>query len=154
MALKLIVVTPEKKVVDAEADQVELPGQLGYLGILPGHAPLISLLATGVLTYGSAGAEKSLAISAGFVEVQNDTVSVLADLAEEPAQIDVAAAEKDRAKAEEDLKTASRETLDEIRAHLALAEARLAVAQRGGAIAISGVHAAGDVGSVAASGGS
>jgi F-type H+-transporting ATPase subunit epsilon len=128
MALQLIVVTPEKKVVEAEVDQVELPGQLGYLGILPGHAPLISLLTTGVLTYRSGGSEKSLAISAGFVEVAADAVSVLADLAEEPGQIDVAAAERDRAAAEEELKTASRETLEEIRTRLGLAQARLAVA--------------------------
>jgi F-type H+-transporting ATPase subunit epsilon len=154
MALKLVVVTPERKVVETETDQVELPGQLGYLGILPGHAPLISLLKTGVLTYRSAGGEKPLAISSGFVEVLEDSVSVLADLAEEPSEIDAAAAEKARATAEEDLKTASRETLDEIRARLALAEARLAVAQRGRATAISGVPAAGHVGSVAASGGS
>ena len=130
MALKLIVVTPERKVVDTEADQVELPGQLGYLGILPGHAPLISLLTTGVLTYGRAGAEKSLAISSGFVEVNSDVVSVLADLAEEPAEIDVASAEKDRAAAEEDLKTASRETLEDIRTRLELAQARLAVGKK------------------------
>ena len=129
MALKLIVVTPEKKVVDTEVDYVELPGQLGYLGILPGHAPLISLLTTGVLTYRNARGEKSLAISSGFVEVANDAVSVLADLAEEPAEIDVAAAEKDRASAEEELKTASRETLDEIRSRLELAQARLTVAK-------------------------
>lgn len=128
MALKLVVVTPEKKVVDTEVDQVELPGQLGYLGILPGHAPLISLLTTGVLTYKNAGGERSLAISSGFVEVASDSVSVLADLAEEPSRIDVAAAETDRARAEEELKTASRETLDEIRARLELAQARLAVA--------------------------
>ena len=131
MALKLIVVTPERKVVDTEADQVELPGQLGYLGILPGHAPLISLLTTGVLTYKRAAREKSLALSAGFVEVANDAVSVLADLAEEPAEIDVPSAESDRARAEEELKTASRESLDEIRARLELAEARLAVARKG-----------------------
>ncbi len=130
MALKLVVVTPEKKVVDTEADEVELPGQLGYLGILPGHAPLISLLTTGVLTYRVAGGEKSLAVSSGFVEVADDTVSVLADLAEEPAAIDAAAAESDRARAEEDLKTASRETLEEIRSRLELAQARLAVAKK------------------------
>jgi len=128
MALKLIVVTPEKKVVEAEVDYVELPGQLGYLGILPGHAPLISLLTTGVLTYKSGGGEKSLAISAGFVQVAGDAVSVLADLAEEPGQIDVGASEKERATAEEELKTASRETLEEIRTRLELAQARLAVA--------------------------
>jgi len=129
MSLKLIVVTPEKKVVDTEVDYAELPGQLGYLGILPGHAPLISLLTTGILSYRNAGGEKSLAISSGFVEVANDAVSVLADLAEEPIRIDVAAAEKDRARAEEELKTASRETLDEIRGRLELAQARLAVAR-------------------------
>jgi F-type H+-transporting ATPase subunit epsilon len=131
MPLKLIVVTPEKKVVDrSDVDLVELPGQLGYLGILPGHAPLISLLTTGVLTYRSGGRDSSLALSSGFVEVANDAVSVLADLAEEPSQIDVAQSEEDRARAEEDLKTASRETLDEIRSRLELAQARLAVARR------------------------
>src|SRR5512141_867306 len=102
MALQLIVVTPEKKVVEAEVDQVELPGQLGYLGILPGHAPLISLLTTGVLTYRSGGSEKSLAISAGFVEVAGDSVSVLADLAEEPGEINVEATERDRSRAQEE----------------------------------------------------
>ena len=129
MALKLVVVTPEKKVVETETDQVEVPGELGYLGILPGHAPLISLLKTGVLKYrDSRGAEKSLAIAAGFMEVSNDVVSVLADLAEEPAEIDAARSEKDRAAAEEELKTASRETLEDIRSRLELAQARLAVA--------------------------
>jgi F-type H+-transporting ATPase subunit epsilon len=130
MALKLAVVTPERKVVDADVDQVELPGQLGYLGILPGHAPLIGLLTTGVLTYRNAGGEKSLAISSGFVEVVNDTVSVLADLAEEPSEIDAGAAENERARAEEEMKSASRETLEEIRSRLDLAQARLAVAKR------------------------
>jgi F-type H+-transporting ATPase subunit epsilon len=129
MALKLVVVTPERKVVETNTDQVELPGQLGYLGILPGHAPLISLLTTGVLSYRTGGAEKSLAISAGFVEVASDSVSVLADLAEEPGEINADAAEKDRSRAQEELKTASRETLDEIRSRLGLAEARLVVAR-------------------------
>ena len=128
--MKLVVVTPEKKVVDTDAEQVELPGELGYLGILPGHAPLISLLTTGVLTYRAAGGEKSLAISTGFVEVAGDSVSVLADLAEEPGEVDVAGAEKDRARAEEELKTASRETLDAIRARLELAQARMTVARK------------------------
>ena len=128
MPLKLVVVTPERKLVETETEQVEVPGELGYLGILPGHAPLISLLKTGVLKYRDGRGEKSLAISAGFMEVSNDTVSVLADLAEEPADIDAARAERDRASAEEELKTASRETLEEIRTRLELAQARLAVA--------------------------
>jgi F-type H+-transporting ATPase subunit epsilon len=128
MPLKLVVVTPEKKVVDTVTDQVEVPGELGYLGILPGHAPLISLLKIGVLKYRASGGEKALAISTGFVEVAGDAVSVLADVAEEPGEVDVAAAEKERARAEEELKTASRETLDTIRARLELAQARIAVA--------------------------
>ncbi len=127
--LKLLVVTPEKKVVEAEVGEVELPGELGYLGILPGHTPLITLLKTGVLTYRNGGAAKSFAISSGFAEISNDRVSVLADLAEEPAQIDAAAADRERAKAEEELKTASAETLDGIRGRLQLAQARLAVAR-------------------------
>jgi F-type H+-transporting ATPase subunit epsilon len=130
VALKLVVVTPEKKVVETETESVEVPGELGYLGILPGHAPLISLLKTGMLKYRDSRGEKALAISAGFVEVSNDTVSVLADLAEEPSEIDRAKAEKDRAQAEEELKTASRETLEEIRSRLELAQARLAVAAK------------------------
>src|SRR5713101_4141637 len=125
MALKLIVVTPERKAVETEAEQVQMPGALGYLGILPGHAPLITQLATGVLSYRSGGAEKRLAVSAGFAEVANDTVTVLADLAEEPSQIDAAAAQKDRARAEADLQAATPETLEEIRTRVALAEARL-----------------------------
>lgn len=128
--LKLIVVTPERKAADSEADEVQLPGELGYLGILPGHTPLITLLKTGVLTYRNAGTEKSLVISSGFAEIANDIVSVLADLAEEPSEVSVSRAEEERARAEEEMKTASGETLDEIRSRLELASARLAVARR------------------------
>ena len=89
MKLKLRVVTPIKTVVDSEADEVELPGELGYLGILPGHTPLITVLKTGVLAYRNGGAERTLAISAGFAEIANDVVTVLADRAEEPSDVDV-----------------------------------------------------------------
>ncbi len=132
MKLKLLVVTPEKKVVEAEADSVELPGELGYLGILPGHTPLITLLKTGVLSYRDGGGVEAFALSSGFAEVAGDRVSVLADLAEGPGQIDAATAERDRSEAEEALKTATRESVEELRARLALAEARLAVARRAG----------------------
>ncbi|HEX5135149.1 MAG TPA: ATP synthase F1 subunit epsilon [Thermoanaerobaculia bacterium] len=131
MKLKLQVVTPTKTVVTTEADSVELPGELGYLGILPGHTPLITVLKTGVLTYRNGGEDRSLAISAGFAEIANDAVTVLADGAYEPGEVDVAAAERERSLAEEELKTAGRETLDEIRSRLELAQARLAIARRG-----------------------
>jgi F-type H+-transporting ATPase subunit epsilon len=131
MKLKLQVVTPTRTVVATEADSVELPGELGYLGILPGHTPLITVLKTGVLTYRAGADERSVAISAGFAEIANDAVTVLADQAEEPGEVDVAAAERERSKAEEELKTAGREALDEVRSRLELAEARLAIAKKG-----------------------
>lgn len=131
MRLKLQVVTPTRTVVATEADSVELPGELGYLGILPGHTPLITVLKTGVLTYRAGADERSVAISAGFAEIANDMVTVLADQAEEPGEVDVSAAERERSKAEEELKTAGRESLDEVRSRLALAEARLSIAKKG-----------------------
>lgn len=129
-ALQLLVVTPERKIVEAEADEVELPGSQGYLGILPGHAPLITLLGTGVLTFKRAGSSQAYAVSAGFAEVSNDRVSVLADSAEGAGEIDAAAAERERAKAEDEMKTAGVDTLDAIRARLELSQARLAVSRR------------------------
>ncbi len=127
--LKLIVVTPESTAASTEAAEVQLPGELGYIGILPGHAPLITLLKTGVLSYRNGGVEAAFALSVGFAEISNDTVTVLADLAEGKEQIDSAQAERDRARAEEGLKTANRETMPQIRGELELAQARLAVAQ-------------------------
>lgn len=130
MALQLLVVTPERKVVETEADEVELPGAEGYLGILPGHTALITLLKTGVLSFRRAGRSQAFAVSSGFAEIVNDRVSVLADLAEGSAEIDTAAAERERAKAEEEMKTAGVDTLDGIRERFELAEARLSVARR------------------------
>ena len=130
MALQLFVVTPERRVLEAEADEVELPGALGYLGILPGHAPLITLLGTGVLTYRRSGSSVAYAVSAGLAEVSGDRVSVLADSAEGAAEIDAASAERERAKAEEEMKTAGVDTLDAIRTRFELAQARLTVARR------------------------
>ncbi len=128
MALQLLVVTPERRVVEAQADEVELPGAQGYLGILPGHAPLITLLGTGVLTYRSGGRSTAYAVSAGFAEVSGDRVSVLADSAEGAGEIDAASADRDRAKAEEEMKTAGADTLDAIRTRFELAQARITVA--------------------------
>jgi F-type H+-transporting ATPase subunit epsilon len=129
--LHLQVVTPERKLVETDADEIQLPGSEGYLGVLPGHTPLITLLKTGVLSYRSGGAAEALALSAGFAEISNDRVSVLADSAEAAGQIDAAAAEREREAAQREMATASAETLPGIRARLELAEARLAVARLG-----------------------
>ena len=130
MALQLVVVTPERKVVETQADEVQLPGAEGYLGILPGHTPLITLLKTGVLSYKGGGRSGAFAISSGFAEIAEDRVSVLADSAQAAGEIDAAAAERDRAKAEEEMKSAGVDTLDEIRSRFELATARLAVSRR------------------------
>jgi F-type H+-transporting ATPase subunit epsilon len=130
VALQLLVVTPERRVLEAEADEVELPGSQGYLGILPGHAPLITLLGTGVLSLRRGGSSAAYAVSAGFAEVSGDRVSVLADSAEGAGEIDAASAERERSKAEEEMKTAGVDTLDAIRSRFELAQARLSVARR------------------------
>jgi F-type H+-transporting ATPase subunit epsilon len=102
MALQLLVVTPERKVVEADADEVELPGAEGYVGILPGHAPMITLLGTGVLTIRRGGSSTAYAVSAGFAEVLGDRVSVLADSAQGAAEIDAPAAEREGRRRDED----------------------------------------------------
>ena len=127
--LKLLLVTAEKKVVDAEADDVTLPGEMGYLGILPGHAALITLLKTGVVSYRNGAEGEAFALDGGFAEVSNDVVTVLAGVAERRSEIDAAAADRDKAKGAEEMKTASFETLDAARARVELATARLSVAR-------------------------
>ncbi len=79
---QLEVATPESLLVDAQVTEAELPGKDGYMGILPGHAPLLSVLGNGTLSYSEGGAKKVLNIEGGFVEVFDNHVRVLADKAE------------------------------------------------------------------------
>jgi F-type H+-transporting ATPase subunit epsilon len=94
--LKLEIVTPERRVLDAEVDFVSLPTASGEAGILPNHAPLISALKPGILTYTRKAETDKLAVSAGFAEVSSDTVSVLVDSAEAADDIDLDAARSAR----------------------------------------------------------
>lgn len=98
--LKLEIVTPERRVLDAEVDFVSLPTATGEAGILPNHAPLISALKPGLLTFTRKTETDKLAVSAGFAEVSSDTVSVLVDSAESADEVDVEAARADREAAE------------------------------------------------------
>ena len=98
--LKLEIVTPEKRVLDAEVDYVSLPTASGEAGILPSHAPLIAALKPGVLTYNRKNETDKLAVSSGFAEVNDDTVSVLVDDAETASEVDIEAARADRESAE------------------------------------------------------
>src|SRR5687767_15334676 len=94
--IQLEVVTPERRVLAESVDMVTVPGFGGELGILPGHTPLISQLQTGILTYVQEGKGNPLHVSGGLVEVRDDHVSVLADVAERPEEIDAARAKLSR----------------------------------------------------------
>jgi F-type H+-transporting ATPase subunit epsilon len=130
---KLEIVTPEKRVVDAAAEEMQIPGKDGYLGILPGHAPLITELAVGEITFrensGSGSNEQRLAVAWGFAEVLPDKVTILAETAERPSEIDVERARKAKERAEQ-LLTSGDASVDVERALDALhrAETRLDVA--------------------------
>lgn len=98
--LKLEVVTPEKKVVDAEADSVTIPTVNGEVGILSNHAPMISSLKSGILAYTVGGRTEKMVISGGFVEVGVNKVSVLADVAETKDEVNAEIARADQAESE------------------------------------------------------
>ena len=80
--LHIEIATPEKLVVDQQADYAEIPGKDGYMGILPGHAALLSELGEGELSYVSSGKTEQLTLSGGYVEVRDNHVRVLADRVE------------------------------------------------------------------------
>ncbi len=107
MPLQLDIITPERNLLSETVDAVNVPGLNGELGILPGHTPLISQLRTGVLAYTQGATAKRLLVSGGFVEVRDDRVSVLADVAERPEEIDAARARTEREGAEKVLATFS-----------------------------------------------
>ena len=128
--IQLDVVTPERRVLAEPVDMVTVPGLGGELGILPGHTPLISQLQTGVLTYVQEGKSSQLHVSGGFVEVRDDHVSVLADVAELPEEIDSARAKLSRDKLEKQLNawTGSEEELEATKTELDRSVVRLQLA--------------------------
>lgn len=128
--IQLEVVTPERRVLAEAVDTVTLPGQNGELGILPGHTPLISQLRTGVLTFAQGERVAQLHVSGGFVEVANDRVSVLAEIAERPEEIDAARARLAREHAEKTLSawSGTEEDFETARARLERSVVRLQLA--------------------------
>jgi F-type H+-transporting ATPase subunit epsilon len=99
--LTLEVVTPERSPVSEQVDEVQLPGAEGYFGVLPGHTPLLATLQVGELWYRVGQDKHYLAVAFGFVEVLPDRVTVLAQIAERPEDIDVPRAESAKRRAEE-----------------------------------------------------
>ncbi|MGZ7030337.1 MAG: ATP synthase F1 subunit epsilon, partial [Thermoanaerobaculia bacterium] len=101
--LMLVVVTRDRKILEAEVDEVELPATDGEIGILPGHTPLLTLLKIGQMRYRRGSDVQKLVISWGFAEVLPDRVIVLAERGILPSEIDMAAAEAERREAEKEI---------------------------------------------------
>jgi len=130
-SFQLEIVTPEKMVVRTTAEAVQIPGLNGYLGILPGHAPLITELGAGEITYRSEGESHRFAVAWGFAEVLQDRVTVLAETAERADEIDLARAQRALARAEESLKSAQTEDdFVHATAKMRVAQSRIEVAQK------------------------
>jgi F-type H+-transporting ATPase subunit epsilon len=132
--IRLEIVTPERRVIDIEVDSVTLPTASGEAGILPNHAPLISALKPGILSYAQRGGTDRLAVSSGFVEVSHDTVSVLVDSAETAEDVNVDASRAELEAAEKAISSAglvsdeeaeaARETVEHAQARLQLASGK------------------------------
>src|SRR3989442_15290406 len=131
--LHLEVVTPERRLLSEQVNSVTIPGRGGELGILPGHAALISELQTGVLSYTEDGTTFQLHVSGGFVEVNGDRVSVLAEIAERPEEIDAARARLARERIEKKLSawTGLEEDFEKARVKLERSMVRLQLATGG-----------------------
>ncbi len=131
--LNLEIVTPEKKVLTETVDAVTVPTASGEVGILTNHAPLISSLKPGILSYTKAGATEKMVIASGFIEVSADNVSILADVAEKADEINIEAAKAERDSAEKELNDwkgseaefeTGKERLEKAQARLQLAAGR------------------------------
>lgn len=130
--IDLQIVTPDRLLVREQVDEVQLPGSEGYLGVLPGHTPLLTSLAVGELWYRKGSEKTYLSIALGFAEILPDRVTILARLAERAEEIDVERAELARKRAEERL--TQRSDIDYERARVALLKSltRLQVSARVG----------------------
>jgi F-type H+-transporting ATPase subunit epsilon len=119
MQMKLEIVTAERQVLSDEVDQINAPTKDGRIGVLPRHAPLLTVLDIGKLDIIKEGKRTEYALSGGFMEVLPDRVTILADTVERADEIDEARAEEARKRAEEQLRQQASDR------QMALAEAEL-----------------------------
>ena len=128
--LQLKIVTPERLLVDEQVEEVEIPGKSGYLEALPQHAPLITELDAGEISYKKGGGTVvRLAVGWGFAEVLPDKVTILAQAAERAEEINVERAQQAKARAEQALREGKPDLdYDETLAALKRADVRLQVA--------------------------
>jgi len=132
--IELQVVTPERHVLSEDVESVEMPGKDGYLGILPGHAPLLTEMGIGILTYRKGSESRSLTVMGGYGEVLPHRVIVLADASERTAEIDRSRAQAalDRAKSNMPGANATEADWDAANAAIKRATVRLEAATKGG----------------------
>jgi F-type H+-transporting ATPase subunit epsilon len=132
MPLLLEIVTPERLAYSDTVDSVQLPGIEGELGVLPHHAPLVSMLGVGELRIRKGGAEESFAIAGGFLQVRPDRVVVMAETADMASEIDLEKAQQARLEAERALEGAATDEVNLAAARAALQQAllRIRVAER------------------------
>ena len=128
--IKLTIVTPERSLLSEDVDEIQLPGAAGYLGVLPGHAPLFTELKVGELSYRKGNAWTSLAVAWGFAEVLPDQVRVLAETAERAGEIDLERAKRSKERAEERLSKGGDINYDRAQIALQRALIRIQVAQK------------------------
>ncbi|HEX9874248.1 MAG TPA: F0F1 ATP synthase subunit epsilon [Deferrimonas sp.] len=135
--LRLEMVTPYKKVLSQEVDEIVAPGVIGEFGVLPGHTPMLTTLKIGELTYRQGAESYHVAVNWGYVEVENDTVTVLVETAEPADEIDLDRARLALGRAEEALKRLGPEDKEFIVMQAALERAMIRImvagrkAQRG-----------------------
>jgi len=128
--LTLDVVTPEKLVLSKSIEYVGAPGIEGEFGVLPGHVPFLTALGVGSLMYREDGRTKYVFVSGGFAEIGGDKVTILAEVAELPEEIDLARAERARERALKRLESERRERFDHARAQAALQRALMRMKTR------------------------
>jgi len=107
-SIDLEIVTPERKILAVKASEVVVPGIEGYFGVLPGHAPFLTRIGVGEISYKDATGTHYLAAAEGFVEVLPNRVAILARICEEAREIDVERAREAKRRAEETMKQAAK----------------------------------------------
>ena len=141
-AIELQIVTPERHVLQETVQSVEIPGKEGYLGVLPGHAPLITELGVGILAYRKGSENRFLTVINGYAEVLPDRVIVLAEISERAEEIDVGRSRAAHDRAQAELARAGVGSEEWQREKLALDRAlvRMQAAGRSGAMSGGAVH--------------
>lgn len=129
--ISLEIVTPERQVIKALVDEVTLPATQGYIGVLPGHAPLLTTLSVGIVSYRQKDKKQHLFLSGGFAEILPNKIIVLAQIVEKPEEIDTERAKSSKQRAEQRLSSKDKNIdVDRVMASLKRALARLEVSSK------------------------